>query len=55
LRGRGVTIIVIEHQTRFIFDICDDVTVIAAGELVTSGPAAEVRKNERVREVYLGQ
>jgi branched-chain amino acid transport system permease protein len=55
LRARGVTIIVIEHQTRFIFDICDDVTVIAAGELVTSGPAAEVRKNERVREVYLGQ
>jgi branched-chain amino acid transport system permease protein len=55
LRDRGVTIIVIEHQTRFIFDHCDDVTVIAAGELVTSGPAAEVRENERVREVYLGQ
>jgi branched-chain amino acid transport system permease protein len=55
LRERGVTIIVIEHQTRFIFDNCDDVTVIAAGELVASGPAAEVRKNDRVREVYLGQ
>ena len=55
LREQGVTIIVIEHQTRFIFDNCDDVTVIAAGELVTSGPAAEVRKNDRVREVYLGQ
>lgn len=55
LRERGVTIIVIEHQTRFIFDNCDDVTVIAAGELVTSGPAADVRKNDRVREVYLGQ
>jgi ABC-type branched-subunit amino acid transport system ATPase component len=55
LRERGVTIIVIEHQTRFIFDNCDDVTVIAAGELVTSGAAAEVRKNDRVREVYLGQ
>ena len=55
LRERGVTIIVIEHQTRFIFDNCDDVTVIAAGELVASGPAAEVRTNDRVREVYLGQ
>ncbi|MBX3194472.1 MAG: ATP-binding cassette domain-containing protein [Microbacteriaceae bacterium] len=55
LKARGVTIIVIEHQTRFIFDHCDDVTVIAAGELVTSGPAAEVRTNDRVREVYLGQ
>ncbi|MDF1480004.1 ATP-binding cassette domain-containing protein [Leifsonia sp. H3M29-4] len=55
LRERGVTVIVIEHQTRFIFDNCDDVTVLAAGELVTSGPAAEVRENARVREVYLGQ
>ncbi len=55
LRERGVTVIVIEHQTRFIFDNCDDVTVLAAGELVTSGPAAEVRANARVREVYLGQ
>lgn len=55
LRARGITVIVIEHQTRFIFDNCDDVTVLAAGELVTSGPAAEVKKNERVREVYLGQ
>lgn len=55
LRERGVTVIVIEHQTRFIFDNCDEVTVLAAGELVTSGPAAEVRANERVREVYLGQ
>ncbi|AYF98815.1 branched-chain amino acid ABC transporter ATP-binding protein/permease [Protaetiibacter intestinalis] len=55
LRERGVTVIVIEHQTRFIFDNCDDVTVLAAGELVTSGAAAEVRENERVREVYLGQ
>ncbi|HET8895881.1 MAG TPA: ATP-binding cassette domain-containing protein, partial [Protaetiibacter sp.] len=55
LRENGVTVIVIEHQTRFIFDNCDDVTVLAAGELVTSGPAAVVREDERVREVYLGQ
>lgn len=55
LKRQGVTVIVIEHQTRFIFDNCDDITVLAAGELVTSGPAAEVRADERVKEVYLGQ
>jgi branched-chain amino acid transport system permease protein len=55
LRRRGVTVIVVEHQTRFIFDVCDEVTVLAAGELITSGPAEQVRMNERVREVYLGQ
>jgi branched-chain amino acid transport system permease protein len=55
LKAAGVSVIVIEHQTKFVFDLCDEVTVLAAGELVTSGPAAEVRSNTRVREVYLGQ
>ncbi|GAA4174023.1 ABC transporter permease subunit [Gryllotalpicola koreensis] len=55
LRDQGVTVIIVEHQTHFIFSVCDDVTVIAAGQLVTSGAATEVRENERVREVYLGQ
>ena len=50
-----MTIIVIEHQVRFVFDICDEVTVLSAGRLITSGPAAQVRENARVREVYLGQ
>lgn len=55
LQRDGVTVIVIEHQTRFVFEMCQDVTVLAAGRLVASGPAAEVRSNDRVREVYLGQ
>jgi len=55
LKRDGVTVIVVEHQTRFIFEMCDEVTVLAAGELVKSGTAAEVRADERVREVYLGQ
>ncbi|MCX7521016.1 ATP-binding cassette domain-containing protein [Microbacterium sp. STN6] len=55
LRAKGVTMVIVEHQTQFIFGVCDDVTVLAAGKLVTSGPAEQVRQNERVREVYLGQ
>lgn len=55
LRDSGVTTVVIEHQTRFIFDVCDNVTVLAAGQLVKTGTATEVRNDPRVREVYLGQ
>ncbi len=55
LKANGVTIIVVEHQTRFIFDVCDEVTVLAAGELVKAGSAAAVRGDDRVRQVYLGQ
>ena len=55
LKGSGVSVILIEHQPRFVFALCDAVTVLDAGEVVASGPAAEVRENRRVREVYLGQ
>ncbi len=55
LRSSGVTVIVVEHQTRFIFDVCDEVTVLAAGEFIKTGQASEVRSDDRVREVYLGQ
>lgn len=55
LKGAGVSIVLIEHQPRFVFALSDDVTVLNAGEVVATGPAAEVRENERVREVYLGQ
>ena len=55
LKKKGLTVIVIEHQTRFIFEMCDEVTVLAAGELVKAGAAADVRADARVREVYLGQ
>jgi branched-chain amino acid transport system permease protein len=55
LKGAGASIVLIEHQPRFVFALCDEVTVLNAGEVVATGPAAEVRENERVREVYLGQ
>jgi ABC-type branched-subunit amino acid transport system ATPase component len=50
-----VSIVLIEHQPRFVFARCDEVTVLAAGEVVATGPAAAVRENEQVRRVYLGQ
>ncbi|HVT68627.1 MAG TPA: ATP-binding cassette domain-containing protein, partial [Trebonia sp.] len=54
-RAGGGTVIVIEHQVQFVFSVCDEVTVLSAGSVVASGPAAEVRQDARVREVYLGQ
>jgi len=55
LRESGVSVVLIEHQPRFVFDVCDEVTVLNAGQVVATGPAAEVRANDDVRRVYLGQ
>ena len=54
LRRLGMTVIIVEHQTQFVFNVCDQVTVLSSGKVVVSGEAALVRRNERVREVYLG-
>ncbi len=55
LKSRGVTMIIIEHQTRFLFPLCDQVTVLNAGEVVLTGSSDEVRVNPTVRQVYLGE
>jgi len=54
LRELGMTVIIVEHQTQFVFNVCDNVTVLSSGKVVVSGEAAKVRQNDRVREVYLG-
>lgn len=54
LRDGGTTIVVVEHHTSFVFALCDAVTVLHAGELVTTGAPTDVRAHQAVREVYLG-
>jgi branched-chain amino acid transport system permease protein len=55
LKARGITMIIIEHQTRFLFPLCDQVTVLNAGEVILTGSADEVRAHPVVRKVYLGE
>jgi branched-chain amino acid transport system permease protein len=55
LKAQGVTMVIIEHQTRFLFPLCDRVTVLNAGEVILTGTAEEVRAHPVVRQVYLGE
>lgn len=55
LKEAGMTILLIEHQPRFVFDLCDEVTVLNAGKVVATGHSETVRSDTRVRDVYLGQ
>ena len=54
-KAQGVTMIIIEHQTRFLFPLCDQVTVLNAGEVIMTGSADQVRADPVVRQVYLGE
>ena len=47
-------ILMIEHDMEVVFSLADRVTVLYYGEVLASGPPAEIAVNARVREVYLG-
>jgi len=55
LKAQGVTMIIIEHQTRFLFPLCDQVTVLNAGEVIMTSTAEAVRADPVVRQIYLGE
>jgi branched-chain amino acid transport system ATP-binding protein len=54
IRELGVSVVVIEHDTKFIFTLCDRVLVLVQGELLVEGTPDEVRGDPRVIEAYLG-
>lgn len=49
------TLVVVEHDMGFVRQIADVVTVMHMGSLLAQGSIGEIEKNERVREVYLGE
>jgi branched-chain amino acid transport system ATP-binding protein len=54
VRDGGVTVIVIDHNMRFIAGLCDRVVVLHHGQELAQGAPQEVLKNPRVIEAYLG-
>jgi branched-chain amino acid transport system ATP-binding protein len=50
----GRTLLIIEHDMSVVFELADRVSVLDYGEIIASGTPAEIRKNAKVREAYLG-
>ncbi|HYY45949.1 MAG TPA: ABC transporter ATP-binding protein [Candidatus Angelobacter sp.] len=55
LRDRGVTIVLIEHVMKVIVGVCTRAIVLNFGRVLVEGPPAEVLKDRRVIEAYLGE
>ncbi len=54
-KEQGCTIFLCEHDMRVIFEVSDTVWVVHNGQVVTHGTVAEIRGNETVRKIYLGE
>ncbi|WFB10091.1 ABC transporter ATP-binding protein [Streptomyces sp. LX-29] len=54
IRDRGIAVLVIEHDMRFIFNLSDRVACLVQGQKLIEGTAEVVQADERVIAAYLG-
>ena len=49
------TVILVEHKMKLVMGICERLLVLHHGEFLAEGTPADIKANEDVRRVYLGQ
>ncbi|MBI4820261.1 MAG: LPS export ABC transporter ATP-binding protein [Deltaproteobacteria bacterium] len=55
LKGRGIGVLITDHNVRETLSICDRAYVLVTGRVIEHGTAQEIAGSEQARELYLGR
>lgn len=55
IRARGVSLLIVEHNLKLVFEICDDIYVLDQGQLLAHGTPEQIAHDPRVMQAYLGR
>ena len=54
-REREISVLLIEHDMKVVFDMSESIKVMHQGKLIAEGKPEEIRNNQEVQKIYLGE